>query len=168
MEQICVGIILKAFGIKGEVKVKSMTDFVKQRFKIGKTIEARKENQTKSLLIQSIREHQGALLIKFKDIDTMNDAELLRDYELFVDRESVHRLAKNEYYFFDLKDCDVYLKEGQYVGKVIRVEDFPAQAVLRIKTEGKDALVPFISQFIVDVDIREKKIVIDPIEGLIE
>lgn len=168
MESIIIGVVVKAFGIKGEVKVKSFTDFVKQRFKVGSTVYLKYESQDiKAVEIQSYREHQGTLLVKFREFDTMNDAETLRGCEILFDKKNIHRLGHNEYYFFDLKGCQVETAEGEILGIVDVVEDYPAHPVLRIKHSPKDVLIPFVKSFIISVDLSSKRIVINPLEGLL-
>ena len=74
---------------------------------------------------------------------------------------------KNTYYFSDLINCEIIDQNSNYIGKVITVEDYPAQRTLRIKTEGKDVLIPFVNAFIKNVDIENKKIYVNIIEGML-
>lgn len=163
MEKICIGVVLKGFGIRGEVKVKPLTDFIKERFKVGAKIYV---NAT-LIKILSVRMHQGMLLVRFEGYDDLTKAETLRNAELFVDKAELHKLGKNEYYFFDLKGCAVYASTGEALGTVSVVEDYPAQVVLRIAHKPKDILIPFIAPFITDVDIEAKKIIVEVMDGLL-
>ncbi len=167
METVQVGVITKAFGIKGEVKVHVMTDFIKQRFKIGNSLILKKESSQLRVVVKGYRLHQGSLLLQLEGYQTMDQAETLRNYEIHVEKKNLHHLGKNEYYFFDLKGCEVFSEQGQRIGVVSVVEDYPAQPVLRIAGEGKDILIPFIGIFIKDVDVKEKRIIVSLIEGMV-
>ena len=71
------------------------------------------------------------------------------------------------YYFLDLEKCNV-VSEGKIIGKVIKVEEFPAQITLRVKsTEGKEFFVPFIKAFIKNVSLESKEIEIELWEGML-
>ena len=72
------------------------------------------------------------------------------------------------YYFSDLEKCEVFDEDNNLLGKVIKVEEFPAQITLRVKSKsGKVFFVPFIEQFIIDVNIIDKSIKIKVIEGML-
>ncbi len=165
MEYIRIGNIVNTFGIKGELKVQSQTDFVKQRFKAGNTLYILKDNKYVEMVVNTHRVHKGFVLVQFKDYEDINLVEKFKECDLFVSKESVHRLQKGQYYFFDLVGCEVYSEET-LIGKVSEVLQ-GHQPVLRINANGKDVLVPFVESFIKDVDIKEKKIVVNLIEGML-
>lgn len=163
--KITIGVIQKPFGIKGEVKIKPMTDFVEERYKKGNKITLVLGNQNSEYEIQSVRHHQGSLLVKFKELDTLNDVEKFHQGLIQIDRDTMHDLPKDEYYFIDLVGCNVFNKET-CLGEVTEVMDMPAHPVLRIKTDDEDILIPFVEQFIDDVSLEEKAIWIKYMEGL--
>ena len=75
-------------------------------------------------------------------------------------------LKKDEYYYSDLIGLDVYFDNDQYIGKVKRVEEYASYQTLRIESEQKDVLIPFVNAFIIDVDLEKKIIKVKYMDGL--
>ncbi|AMC93262.1 hypothetical protein AOC36_04530 [Erysipelothrix larvae] len=166
--KVKIGVVAKPFGIRGEIKVKPMTDFAKERFSVGSKMELVTKNARKVVEIQSVRNHQDNLLIRLVGYDTLNDVEGLQLSSLEVERDDLHDLEEDEYYFVDLVGCNAYI-DNQEIGSVIEVMDMPAQPLLRIKRldNGEILMVPFVEVFIKDVNLDEKRIDINPMDGLL-
>lgn len=163
MDKVRVGQIVNTHGIKGEVKVKSFTDFEDIRFKKGNTVLLDDE----ILEIQSFRIHKGFVLLTFKGYQNINDVEKWKGKELFVSVDDLHELEDNENYYYELSDCDVYDEDDNLLGTVSELIETPAHLILRVsKNENKDLLIPFVEQFIIDVISEEKKIVVRVLEGM--
>ncbi|MFV0479467.1 MAG: ribosome maturation factor RimM [Anaerorhabdus sp.] len=168
MEKIRVGKIVNTFGLQGEVKVKSFTDFPEVRFGPSKRVYLEGKSQSIEKVIKSCREHKDHFLIRFKGDETINDVELYKECELFVDVEQLHKLAKGEFYYFELKGFEVFDENGNHLGYVKQVESGTTSNYLRIVSDdGINALVPFIEQFIAEVDSDNKKVIVKVIEGLL-
>lgn len=165
MDLISIGIIQKPHGIRGEVKVFPKTDFIEERFKKGTNIILDLNGKRSAQVIETVRMHKGSVLVKFKGLDSLNDVEFYHKGELFIEREQMHDLPEDEFYFVDLVDCEAF-NEGEKVGIVTEVIETPAHPVLRIKSQERDILVPFVERFIGDVDIENKRIDLNWMEGL--
>lgn len=162
METTLVGKILKPFGIKGELKVEVMTDFVEQRFAIGETVLI----NNKEYEIASVRPHKGNLLVSFVGHQDINLVEDWRNLDVRIPKQERHDLPDNEFYFDELIGLDVYV-EGEKVGVVIDMYDMPAQPLMSIRLEnGEEAFVPCVKQFIEKVDLEKENIVVRWMEGL--
>lgn len=168
MEMIKIGVIVKPFGIRGEMKVKSFTDFIEERFGKGKTVSLQVQGEFVSMKIQQCKEHKGMVLLQFEGKDNINDIEQYSGCEIYIDKTELHQLEKGSYYFFELKDMKVIDEQDQLIGTVLQVEESPAQNLLRIqKEDGSTCLVPFIPTFILNVDKLKKTIRIRTIAGLV-
>lgn len=168
MKLISVGIIAGTHGIKGEVKVKSDSDFRNERFKKHQKLFVKRQGEMETIIIDSHRQHKQWDLITFNQIQDIN---LVLDYvgcELFVNREDLPPLSKHEYYFDDLIGLDACLEDGTIIGQVSDITNLPQGFLLVItKPDQKEALVPFVPEFVKQVDINKKRIIITPIEGLL-
>ncbi len=166
MEFVEIGKILNTFGIKGELKVATYTDFVSERFKIGSTVYVSDEHIP--FTVNSYKEHKGFLLVLFKDNEDINLVEKYKNQLIYKAKEDIKPLKKGEYYFSDLIGLDVYV-EGELKGKVLKVEEGIRNNNLRIKKEedGKDCLVPFLPVFIENVNLQENRIDVIKMEGLL-
>jgi 16S rRNA processing protein RimM len=168
MEYMKIGKIVNTFGLKGELKVKSYTDFNEERFAKGNIIFVKYNDLYLEFIIDSYRVHKNSVLISFLDKKDINLVEKYKTFDVFCDKANLHELDEDEYYFFELVGMDVSSDEGEYIGKVSEVIEGKAHNLLRIKRDNDETvLIPYIDNFIVNVDEENKKIVIHLIEGLI-
>lgn len=166
-DKLYIGKIVGTHGIKGEVKIKSISSFAKERFKKGNIIYI---TQNKKDFIEmkcaSHRTHKNMELVAFDGLLNINLVEKYRDYEVYAlyDREL---LDEDEYFYRDVIDCEIYNQNGNYIGKVISIMENPLYDILEIKKEDNTKLlVPYIDQFIEEEDVYNKKITIKQIEGM--
>ncbi|WP_028950759.1 ribosome maturation factor RimM [Sulfurihydrogenibium subterraneum] len=104
-------------------------------------------------------------LIMFKGYDTPEKAKEISQKLIYIPQENLPKLNENEYYIFQLEGCEVIFKD-KVVGKVEKVDDRLPQIYLIIKcTDDKTRYLPFINQFVENVDIENKKITVTPPEG---
>ena len=168
MEQLLkVGVISSTHGIRGEVKVFPTTDDP-NRFKKLKQIILDTGKGQKELEIQGVKFFKQFVILKFKDIDDINDIEKYKGKSLLVDREHAVRLRKNEYFIADMIGLTVYTEDGTEFGTMREVLETGANDVYIIDSlKHGEVLVPAIKQCILDVDIEQRKMVIHLMEGLV-
>lgn len=164
MEFIKIGKIVNTFGIRGELKVDYYTDFIDERFKKDTTVYVGEDKLPFIMLNHRI--HKGFLIIKFKDNEDINLVEKYKNMYIYKSQDDIKPLKKGEYYFSDLKDLDCYVNDT-LIGKVLKVESGIKYNYLRILTDSKEKLVPYLPQFVDSVDLENRKIVIKDIEGLL-
>ncbi len=168
MNRIRIGKIVNTFGLRGELKVKSYTDFPEERFQSGNIIQMEYNDQQLDMVVEKFREHKGVLLLQFKGFDSINDVEKYKGSDLYVEMDQLHDLDEGEYYFFELKGFEVVDESGSQIGEVKQVEEGTVSNYLRVvKSGGETCLIPFIDTFVIEVNKEEKRIVIKPIEGLL-
>lgn len=163
-EKIRVGKILRGFGIKGEVKVQIITDEPEKRFKVKKVLYLKQDETFSPMTITSVRYHQSNVLLSFEDHPDLTSVEGYHGCELFIDRKEIK--SKDSVYAFELMNVSVYKEDGSLVGVVSDILDTGAHIVLRIKTDAKDVLVPYVDRFIVRFDQTKNILVIRWMEGL--
>ena len=162
-----IGQIVNIFGIKGVVKVKPFTDDIK-RFDDLKKVYVENNNNKKEYEIEEVKYHRDMVLIKFKGIDKIEQAELLRNCYLKVNRNDEPELEKGTYYIVDLIGLDVYSDEGNLIGKVDDIFNNGSCDIYAVKDElGKQLLLPAISDVIKEINLEENKIVVHILKGLI-
>ncbi|WP_010530638.1 ribosome maturation factor RimM [Lentibacillus jeotgali] len=168
-DMLNVGKIVNTHGIKGDVKVQRITDF-EERFDIGNQLILEKENgQTLNLEIDGHRDHKGFGLLHFKSYDNINDVEQFKGRLLKIPRDQLADLAENEFYYHEIIGCAVYLTSGEKLGTIKEILAPGANDVwVTEREEGKDVLVPYIADVVKEVDVSDKKVVIEPMEGLLD
>lgn len=162
-----IGQIVNTFGIKGMVKVKPFTDDITRFDRLDKVyVESNKIK--KQYEIEEVKYHKDLVLIKFKGIDKVEDAELLRNCYLKVDRKDEPELEEGTYYIVDLLGLDVYSDEGNLIGKLDDIYNYGSSDIYVVKDElGKQLLLPAISDVIKEINLEQKKIVVHILPGLI-
>lgn len=163
---ISIGKITNFFGIKGEAKVGFTNE---NHIKSAKKITLLDDESKRELAIESVRFHKNFAIIKFLGIDNINDIIPYKGQRIFIStKEFKQKLDKNEFLINDLIGCSVFDKNNEKIGDVVEVSNNTSTDLLNIKNKiGKIVLVPFVDEFFPIVDIKNKKIIIKPIEGLL-
>ena len=162
-----IGQIVNTFGIKGMVKVKPFTDDTKKRFDNLKKVYIQNKNTRKEYEIEEVKYHKEMVLIKFKGIDNPEDANLLRNYYLVVDRETEEPLEEGTYYIVDMIGLEVYTDEGEKIGILDDVFNSGSSDIYVVKNElGKQILLPAIEDVIKKIDMEQRKMIVHLIPGL--
>ncbi len=156
--------IVNTHGVRGEVKALFYTDTT-DFFKKVKNLY---DKNGVCYVVSSAREHKGAVIIKFASVDTVEDAQKLRNQELFAKKEDFPALPEGRFYVGDLKGLSVFLESGEKVGVVTDVYSLGNDIFEIEKENGKKVLVPFVESFVKEVCLQEKRLVISPIGGLLD
>lgn len=167
-EYVSVGKILNFHGVKGEAKVgysKNQKDFMESLY----YVYICKDGQYLPFEVQHIKFNSKFAIFKFCGIDTVNDIVEYKNCLIFVKEQEIReKLADDEFLIDELVGMDVFC-EDKKVGVVIGVSNNGASDLLSVKSNsGKICLVPFVKAIVLDVNIKEKKVVVDNIQGLIE
>ena len=165
-----VGKIVNTHSLKGEVKVISSTDFEEERFKKGSKLLITRGNQLiREVIVESYRNHKNFLLVKFEGIDSVEEAEKLKNLQIKIDSDEVGELEENEFYFHEIIGCQVFDENDRNLGEIIDILTPGANDVWVIKGEnGKEILIPYIEDVVKKIDITSKKVNIEVMEGLID
>ena len=162
-----IGQIVNTFGIKGMVKVKPFTDDIR-RFDELKTVYVEKNSNQTEYEIEEVKYHKDMVLIKFKGIDKVEQAEMLRNSYLTISRDSVEKLEEGRYYIVDLLGLEVYTDEQVLLGTLEDIFNTGSNDIYVVKDkQGKQILLPAIQDVVKQIDIENKKIIVHLLPGLI-
>ena len=162
-----IGQIVNTFGIKGMVKIKPFTDDI-NRFDRLKKIYISNKNGKKEYQIQEIKYHKNMVLMKLEGVDTLEQADLLRQSYLLVDRADEEPLEEGVYYIVDLLGLEVYTDDNKLLGKVDDIFNTGSNDIYVVKDEmGKQILLPGIPDVLKNVDLEKGRITVHLIPGLI-
>lgn len=160
------GKIVGTHGIKGMVRVQPWSDSGEflTNFEYF-YLDSDGKNALKAVKIQP---HGGVVLIAFKDVETVEQAESLRGSKLYINRDDV-TLPDGRYFIDDLIGCAVFdADSGKKYGVISEVSQTGANDVWHISDSGKEYLVPAINDVIVSVAPKEERVVIRPMKGIFE
>jgi len=165
-----VGKIVNTHGIKGEVRVISRTDFADERYKVGNTLFLFQEtnNAPLQLKITSHRKHKNFDLLTFEGYYNVNQVEAFKEGVLKVPESYLSDLEEGEYYYHEIIGCKVSTTAGEEIGMIREILTPGANDVWVIQAKkGKDILIPYIEDVVKEINVQDKTIIIEPMEGLL-
>ena len=166
-ELVAIARIAKPRGLKGEVVADILTDFP-ERFDGLENVSAVLENgERRELKIEDHWFQNDRIVLKFAQVDTIVDAESIRNAEICVSETEAVALDEDEFYDWQLEGCEVETVDGESIGKVRELMRTGGTENLVVDGE-REYLIPFAESICVEVDVEKKRIVIDPPEGLLE
>ncbi len=166
---ISVGKILNFHGIQGDAKVgysKNQQDFFCSLNEVFVLV----NREYIPLKIKSCRLNKTFAIVKFEGINSINDLMPYKNSLLFVPEEVIREsLEEDEFLIDELVGLGVFDADDKKLGFIIGVSNNGASDLLSVKTKsGKISLVPFVKAIVARVSIKDKKVVVNNIEGLIE
>ncbi|HEX2357221.1 MAG TPA: ribosome maturation factor RimM [Micromonosporaceae bacterium] len=179
--QLIVGRIVRPHGIHGEVVVDVRTDEPDARFAAGSVLTTQPAASARpgleapapvppALTIETVRAHQGRLLVTFDGVSDRDVADNLRGVRLCVDSADVSPPDDpDEFHDHQLVGLAAVDPAGEPLGEITRVDHAPASDLLVLRRpEGRTTLVPFVKAIVPRVDLAAGRVVVDPPEGLLD
>lgn len=154
-ELILIGKIVKTRGIRGQVKVYPLTDFLEQ-FAHLEAVKIRIGDSLEEYSITGIMFQRNSPIIKFQGIDNPDDAEALIGGEIYVERSQRSELPEDSFYFDQLEGGKVISTAGEEVGILVDIYHLPASDVLVIDRNGAEALIPFVKALVPEIDLKKR------------
>ncbi len=163
-----LGKIVKKYSFKGELLIKLDTDEPELYDQLD-SVFIMVRNNLIPFFIESSQLHKSNLLrVKLEDVDTEEDADALMKSKLYLPLEFLPKLEGNKFYFHEVIGFTVEDKNFGVVGSITGINDSTAQALFEIDRDGKEILIPLNDEFIVTIDRKNKKVVVDTPPGLID
>ncbi|MDD4171040.1 MAG: ribosome maturation factor RimM [Syntrophomonas sp.] len=166
-ELIKVGKIVGTHGYKGAVKVQPLTDFP-ERFQTMQKLKIGSGNAAMELTLETCTAHRGQLLMKFKEIESIDDAEKYRNAFVSVAHDELYPLPDGCYYQFQLIGMRVDDLEKGYLGQLTEILETGANDVYVVKSDVYgEVLIPAIKKVICEVDVINKRMQVKLLPGLL-
>ncbi len=166
-EWATIGKVVALFGIRGELKVRLLTD-IPNRFAELDAVHAGPDHTRH--LIQSVRPYKGEMIVlKLEGIEDANAAESLRNQDLLIPLSKLAKLPPGSYYQHDILGLQVFTLSGQDLGKIVDIITTGSNDVYTIKTPGGPlVLIPAIKDVVKQIDLIRHTMYIDPLPGLLD
>jgi 16S rRNA processing protein RimM len=165
---VAIAKLIKTRGLRGEIVADVLTDFP-DRFENLETVLAVKPNGvTSELEIENFWFQKNRIVLKFKDFDSIEAAQTLRDCEICIPETEVVKLEEDEFFDWQLEDCAVETIDGEQIGKVKELLRTGGTEILVVAGAEKEFLIPFAASVCTEVDVENKLIKIDAPEGLLD
>ncbi len=163
---IKIGKLVNTHGIKGEMRIRSNSDFKDIRFQEGEELIVKMKSGQITLKIASHYEHKTFDIVSFEGYTNINDVLQFKNLDIYARELSQDDLEDGEYFNRQLVGLQIENQYGEKIGIVKEVVENPGSNLLRIVDGEKKYLVPFNEQFINDVDLEKETIYIEEIGGL--
>ena len=157
---VVMGFVRGAFGVRGWVKVQADTQYADSLFDYPTWWLGRNGDWKPYTFADGSAQPKG-LVVKFDEVDDRDIAAAMRGMQIAIPREQLPAAAEDEYYWIDLIGLDVVNKEDIVLGKVAELMETGANDVLVVRGDTDERLIPFVSDYIVDVDLAAKRITVD-------
>ncbi|MFT4156592.1 MAG: ribosome maturation factor RimM [Microbacterium sp.] len=168
--QLRVGRLVKAHGLKGALKLELYTDNPERRFVPGAEFTLQVPEASvwhgKTVTVREYRVMNGNPVVFFDGVEDRTGAEGLVRAILWIDQDP-NEIEENAWFDRQLVGLDV-VRDDHVIGKVLRVEHFPAQDLLIVKAGEQDVMVPFVEAIVPTVDVAGGRVVVTPPAGLFE
>lgn len=164
---LVVARIGRPHGVHGEATVEVRTDSPEIRFAIGSRLETDPDNFG-PLTIESVRNHNGTTLLKFKEISDRTQIEKLKNVILLAEVDIDSERTENEFHLQQILNCEAVFQDGRKIGPVVDIIHIPGQDLLVLDHMGREVLIPFVKEIVPEVNVFDRRIVVIDKEGLFD
>ena len=167
MNRVTIGKISRVRGVRGEVVVVPLTDDPQRFLKLEEVTVTGDEN-SQQFFVERAREFKGKVLLKLRQVDSPEEARKLVGAFLEIERDQLVRLPEGSYFIFDIIGLEVVTTKGERIGTVKDVISLPANDLYLVEGDERLYHIPATKEVVQEIDLEGKKMIIQPIEGLLE
>ncbi|PID56628.1 16S rRNA processing protein RimM [candidate division KSB3 bacterium] len=167
-ERVTIGKILKARGIRGDMKVLPLTDIPGRFESLGTVCVQMTNTETRRFEIEHVSYYKNFVYLRFKGCDSIEAIRPLLGSLLQVDRSESPELPEGLYYHFEILDADVYTDDNRYLGKVVDILETCASDIYVVRNGKQEYLIPSNPEVVTEIDREGGKICVHPLEGLLD
>jgi 16S rRNA processing protein RimM len=163
---VAVGKVVGVFGSKGSLRVSILTDFPSRIPRLKSVYLA--GGDTKLYQVVAFKRHGRGYNLTVSGVDTREQARALVGSYVSIPEEELEQLPQGTYYGFQVVGSTAVFPDGEKIGEIKDILELPGNDVLVIDRKGEEVLVPLVEAFVKEIDVKEKRVVIEPVKGLIE
>ncbi len=167
-ERVTIGKIERPFGVKGAVKVRSLSDVPGRFDHLDQVSVVGATGQAQDRTVTGVRRAGSTYIVQFAGITTPEEAGLLRGGLIQIPRGNVPGRSDDQFYECDLVGLTVVDERGGELGLVEQLWELPGQHVIVVKQGSREVLIPAAKEFVTSIDLRARKMVVRLIEGMVE
>ena len=167
-ELLLLGSVTRPHGLDGVLRVYSYAESADSYTQAGRVTLISPGGEMQEFQVASARPHKKGVLLGLKGLDSVEAAEAFRDAGVYVARGALKRGREDEYFWYELIGLEVYLDTGVFVGTLERVLRTGASDVFVVRDGARETLVPATRDVIEEVDLDRKRMILSPMEGLLD
>ncbi len=166
--RLTIGIITAPRGLKGEVRVKPLTDDYSRFQRLEQVQVVLRDGSCREVAINGVRLQEEAVLLTLRGIENRQQAEVLRGATLQVDWSQKIPLPEGHYFYFELVGLRVHTEEGVYIGQLVDILSPGPHDVYVVQGPHGEILVPAVQAFVREIDTSGGHMVIRCWPGLLQ
>lgn len=167
-ELVAIANITKPRGLRGEVVAYILTDFPERFDNLTKVFAVDGNGNASELELEKFFFQKNRIVLKFKEFNSIEEAEHLRNTEICIPESEAVELEEDEFFDWELEDCEVETIDGEKIGKVKEIFRAGENINLVVEDGEKDYMIPFVEAICPEVDIDKKLIKVNLPEGILE
>jgi 16S rRNA processing protein RimM len=160
--------ITGCFGLKGHLKLRLTTGSPARLKRLGRIFLGDSEETCEPFEIEEVTAGLRNTLVKFRGVNDRTSAEPLVGRYLFIEETRTVKPKKGSYLVHDIIGCSVVTADGTLIGEIENVYKFPGQDVWAIRRGTRSGMIPAVKEFIKEVDLARRRIVVQLIDGLLD
>jgi 16S rRNA processing protein RimM len=163
---IAVAKITRSVGVKGLVQVESLSDDAGRLLSLNRVFIGKTESNARSAIVETAERRSRGAVLKFRSVEDRTAADELRGQWIFVEDGQGIKAKQGSYFIHEVVGLKAVSEEGAEFGVVTDVVSLPAGDAWVVKIGSREVLVPAVKEFIRDVDLQHRRVVIRMIEGM--
>ena len=167
-ELVAVGKIIGTHGIKGLLKVYSYSGNIKSLQSAETALLKGKDGTIREYAVKSVSAHAGGFILGLDGFSDINQALFLTGSELCIKRSQLPVPDEDEYYWRDLIGLAVHTNQGVELGILVDIFETGSSDIYVVRGGSKEYLIPAIADVIAHIDVLGKKMIITPLDGLLD
>jgi len=166
---VLVARAVRTRGLKGELIADLLTDFPDRFNTTRKLVGVSPGGELAELELENHWFQNDRIVLKFVGYDTVESAQELVGYQFGVPEAERMELSEGEFYDWELEGCLVENQDGARIGEVREIMRTGGVEILAVKVDGQnDILIPMVGSIVLQIDVKRKRIVVDPPDGLLD
>ena len=162
-----VGTIVGTFGNKGDVKINPLISPSDYLLELSSIFVEGENTEKQEFQVLKSKQHKNIYIFTLEGIDDMDVAEGLSGLSVFVPSIDFKELQENEFYYHELTGLTVCTERGEEIGKVDHVLQAGNDILVVKDNNGKEIMIPFVDELVPEVNLKEKTISVNAIDGLL-
>jgi 16S rRNA processing protein RimM len=164
---IALGKVLRPHGLEGLLRVRSYAESEASFTEVGEVLLRPVSGRIHANSVLSARPHKNIVLMKFEGVNSLEEAEGLRDAEVLVAAEGIPR-EEGEYLWHELIGLRVFLDTGEHIGNISRIIRAGANEIYVVRRGRKEIFVPATYEMVKEIDLEKGRMTISAMEGLLD
>jgi len=126
------------------------------------------EEEVLPFTVESVRPHAPSLLVRFQEVTSLEQAQALRNAVLLIEEHWIPPAHEGEFYYYQVVGFNVLTIAGECIGQIAQTFFSGGHDIWVVRKEKKEFMIPVIDEIVRSIDIRQRRVIIEPIEGLLD